>query len=131
MNGYDLEVIVDVHNDQIWIGIALRDYSEGVRTLPPSFAPFLPHVHPSISFVSLYLIMPLKVHSKHAVQGKRNRSSLGETTLQSSIAFGLIKSCDIRPGNVILDPLGGVGTICIGTSLLISYLTRESNVMWV
>jgi len=82
MNGYDLEIIVDVLNDQLWIGVALRDYSPDVK-------------------------------SKHAVQSKRNRSSLGETTLSSAISYCLCQYADIAPGDIVLDPLGGVGTICI------------------
>lgn len=46
----------------------------------------------------------------------RNRSELGATTLNSCIAYGLIKIANVKAGDIVLDPMAGVGTIPIECS---------------
>lgn len=98
MNGYDLEVIVHVVNDELTIGIALRNYA------------------PEVRHYSFYKATRSsgQVRSKDAVLSKRNRTAMGETTLLCSIAYGLLHLAHIQPGDIVLDPMGGVGTICVG-----------------
>lgn len=49
------------------------------------------------------------------MQSKRNRTAVGETTLLGSIAYGLLQLARIHADDVVIDPMGGVGTICVGT----------------
>lgn len=46
----------------------------------------------------------------------RNRCELGSTTLNACIAYGLIKIANVKDGDVVLDPMAGVGSIPIECS---------------
>lgn len=53
----------------------------------------------------------------HQKLSLRNRIELGTTTLNSCIAYGLVKLAGIKEGDVVLDPMAGVGMIPIECSL--------------
>lgn len=44
---------------------------------------------------------------------KRNITHFGPTTLRSTIAYGLLRMASIKPGDVVVDPLCGGGSISI------------------
>lgn len=73
MKGFDMEILIDVKEDQLWIGIALSNTKLSLR----------------------------------------NRVELGATTLNSSIAYGLVKLAGIKDGDTVLDSMAGVGMIPI------------------
>ncbi|XP_069100892.1 tRNA (guanine(6)-N2)-methyltransferase THUMP3-like [Argopecten irradians] len=44
---------------------------------------------------------------------KRNIVSFGPTTLRSTIAYSMLRLCEIKPGDVVCDPMCGTGSIPI------------------
>jgi tRNA G10 N-methylase Trm11 len=48
---------------------------------------------------------------------RRNIAQFGPTTLRATIAYGLLRCADIQPGDIVLDPLCGGGSINIEGSL--------------
>eukprot|EP00850_Spirogloea_muscicola_P005852 SM000027S09633 [mRNA] locus=s27:400743:405297:+ [translate_table: standard] len=41
------------------------------------------------------------------------RKALGPTALRPSVAYGLLRMADIKPGHIVLDPMCGCGTISL------------------
>jgi len=44
---------------------------------------------------------------------RRNIIDFGYTTLRASIAYNMLRMCDIKPGDVVIDPMCGSGSIPI------------------
>lgn len=44
---------------------------------------------------------------------RRNISFFGPTTLRSTVCHNLLRLADIKPGDIVLDPLAGGGSIPI------------------
>lgn len=77
MKNYDVEVLLDIHNDSAAVGIALTR------------------------------------ESKY----RRNIAHFGPTTLRSTIAYGLLRLAAVQPGEVVVDPMCGGGSISIEGAL--------------
>jgi len=43
----------------------------------------------------------------------RNITHFGKTTLRSTICYNMLRLCDIQPGDIVIDPLCGTGSISI------------------
>jgi 23S rRNA G2445 N2-methylase RlmL len=61
----------------------------------------------------------------------RNRVVCGPTTLDAANAYALLKWANIQPGDVVLDPMGGAGTIPIeGSHLYPASHFINSDLTW-
>lgn len=49
----------------------------------------------------------------HESLHRRNIVNFGYTTLKASIAYGMLRLCEIKPGDVVIDPMCGSGSIPI------------------
>jgi len=78
MKNYEMEVLYQMHDSQIVMGISLTSKRVSIR----------------------------------------NRVACGPTTLDAANAYALVKWANIQPGEVVLDPMGGSGTIPIEGSHL-------------
>lgn len=56
-----------------------------------------------------YIGISLNLESNH----RRNIQFFGPTTLRATICYNLLRLCDPKPGDIIVDPLCGVGSIPI------------------
>lgn len=67
------------------------------------------------------------------MQSNRNKTEKGPggwmcTSLNASCAYNLNRLAKIKPGDVVLDPMGGLGTIPIGRLFLtLAYDQRRIN----
>jgi len=73
------------------------------------------HLNPSIiSYNSIKIWIGLLLHTQQL--SIRNRGDLGMTVLNNAIAYGMARLANIQPGDVVVDPMAGVGTIPIEAS---------------
>ncbi|NXY37288.1 THUM3 protein, partial [Pomatorhinus ruficollis] len=73
MTNFDVEVLLNIHNNEVVVGIALTEES---------------------------------LH-------RRNITHFGPTTLRSTLAYGMLRLCDLQPTDIIVDPMCGTGAIPI------------------
>nr|XP_028575145.1 THUMP domain-containing protein 3 [Podarcis muralis]XP_028575146.1 THUMP domain-containing protein 3 [Podarcis muralis]XP_028575147.1 THUMP domain-containing protein 3 [Podarcis muralis] len=73
MTNFDVEVLLNIHNNEVVVGIALTEES---------------------------------LH-------RRNITHFGPTTLRSTLAYGMLRLCDLQPADIIIDPMCGTGAIPI------------------
>eukprot|EP01125_Pyxidicula_operculata_P017510 TRINITY_DN6130_c0_g5_i1.p1 TRINITY_DN6130_c0_g5~~TRINITY_DN6130_c0_g5_i1.p1 ORF type:complete len:325 (-),score=42.47 TRINITY_DN6130_c0_g5_i1:223-1197(-) len=52
-----------------------------------------------------------KIRHKDSVLSKRNRVEMGRTTLNAALSYSMCQLADIQPGQLVVDPMGGVGSI--------------------
>ncbi|XP_041446747.1 THUMP domain-containing protein 3 isoform X2 [Xenopus laevis] len=63
----------------------------------------------NISFNEMVVGIALTEESLH----RRNITHFGPTTLRSTLAYGMLRLCDLQPSDVIIDPMCGTGSIPI------------------
>ncbi|KAM4722430.1 tRNA (guanine(6)-N(2))-methyltransferase THUMP3 [Rhinophrynus dorsalis] len=63
----------------------------------------------NISFDEMLVGIALTEESLH----RRNITHFGPTTLRSTLAYGMLRLCDLQPSDVIIDPMCGTGAIPI------------------
>ncbi|XP_072276572.1 tRNA (guanine(6)-N(2))-methyltransferase THUMP3 [Pyxicephalus adspersus] len=63
----------------------------------------------NISYNEMLVGIALTEESLH----RRNITHFGPTTLRSTLAYGMLRLCDLEPGDVIVDPMCGTGAIPI------------------
>ncbi|CAO2606116.1 tRNA (guanine(6)-N2)-methyltransferase THUMP3 [Lemmus lemmus] len=73
MTNFDVEVLLNIHDNEVIVGIALTEES---------------------------------LH-------RRNITHFGPTTLRSTLAYGMLRLCEPKPTDVIVDPMCGTGAIPI------------------
>ncbi|XP_029412939.1 THUMP domain-containing protein 3 [Nannospalax galili] len=73
MTNFDVEVLLNIHDNEVIIGIALTEES---------------------------------LH-------RRNITHFGPTTLRSTLAYGMLRLCEPKPTDIIVDPMCGTGAIPI------------------
>lgn len=73
MTNFDVEVLLNIHNNEVIVAIALTEES---------------------------------LH-------RRNITHFGPTTLRSTLAYGMLRLCEPKPTDVIVDPMCGTGAIPI------------------
>uniref|UniRef100_A0A8C5QD70 THUMP domain containing 3 n=1 Tax=Leptobrachium leishanense TaxID=445787 RepID=A0A8C5QD70_9ANUR len=61
----------------------------------------------NISFNEIVVGIALTEESLH----RRNITHFGPTTLRSTLAYGMLRLCDVQPSDVIIDPMCGTGAI--------------------
>ncbi|KAK6622348.1 hypothetical protein RUM44_002159 [Polyplax serrata] len=77
LSNYDIEIILEINNEDIYAGIVLNKE--------------LNHL--------------------------RNLKYLGPTTMRATICFNMLMLCDIKPGEIVIDPMCGSGSIPIEGSI--------------
>lgn len=77
LSHYDIEIILEVNNEDVYAGIALNKKSNHFR---------------NITFFSL-------------------------TTLRATICYNLLRLCNVKPGDIVVDPMCGCGAIPIEGTL--------------
>jgi len=95
MVGFDVEVFVGVRNDLFYVGLNISCEHHS------------------------------QLKDKYSILSKRNRTELGITTLNNAVAYGMCTLVEALPGQMIVDPMAGVGTIPIEGSLLCP------NTLWI
>ncbi|XP_044157300.1 THUMP domain-containing protein 3 [Bufo gargarizans] len=63
----------------------------------------------NISFNEMLVGIALTEESLH----RRNITHFGPTTLRSTLAYGMLRLCDLEPSDVVIDPMSGTGAIPI------------------
>ncbi|KAM5147741.1 LOW QUALITY PROTEIN: tRNA (guanine(6)-N(2))-methyltransferase THUMP3 [Mantella aurantiaca] len=63
----------------------------------------------NISYNEMLVGIALTEESLH----RRNITHFGPTTLRSTLAYGMLRLCDLEPSDVIVDPMCGTGAIPI------------------
>ncbi|XP_053325782.1 tRNA (guanine(6)-N2)-methyltransferase THUMP3 [Spea bombifrons] len=63
----------------------------------------------NISYNEMVVGIALTEESLH----RRNITHFGPTTLRSTLAYGMLRLCDLQPSDVIIDPMCGTGAIPI------------------
>ncbi|XP_077132854.1 tRNA (guanine(6)-N(2))-methyltransferase THUMP3 isoform X2 [Ranitomeya variabilis] len=63
----------------------------------------------NISYNEMLVGIALTEESLH----RRNITHFGPTTLRSTLAYGMLRLCDLEPSDVIIDPMCGTGAIPI------------------
>ncbi|KAM4652888.1 tRNA (guanine(6)-N(2))-methyltransferase THUMP3 [Discoglossus pictus] len=63
----------------------------------------------NISFNDLLVGIALTEESLH----RRNITHFGPTTLRSTLAYGMLRLCNLKPSDIIIDPMCGTGSIPI------------------
>ncbi|KAM8930828.1 tRNA (guanine(6)-N(2))-methyltransferase THUMP3 [Pelodytes ibericus] len=63
----------------------------------------------NISYNEVLVGIALTEESLH----RRNITHFGPTTLRSTLAYGMLRLCELQPSDVIIDPMSGTGSIPI------------------
>ncbi|XP_063797337.1 tRNA (guanine(6)-N2)-methyltransferase THUMP3 [Pseudophryne corroboree] len=63
----------------------------------------------NISYNEMLVGIALTEESLH----RRNITHFGPTTLRSTLAYGMLRLCDLEPSDVVIDPMCGTGAIPI------------------
>lgn len=77
LSNYDIEIILEINNEDVYAGVALNKKSNHFRNI------------------------------KH----------FGPTTLRATVCYNMLRLCELKPGDIVIDPMCGGGSIPIEGSI--------------